>query len=84
MAGLRLPLPVETTTVKEVVTQGTVPVFRAYAVGGRPVAVLSAGQTLRVTGQSPNQRWWRVACPNNLAGECWVSAAPELTKPKTP
>jgi hypothetical protein len=84
VAGLRLPLPVETTTIKEVVTQGTVPVFRAYAMGGRPVAVLSAGQTLRVTGQSPNQRWWRVACPNDLAGDCWVSAAADMTKPKMP
>ena len=84
VAGLRLPLPVEATRVTEVITQGTVPVFRFYSVGGRPVAVLSAGQTLRVTGQSPNQRWWRVACPENLAGECWVSAAAELTKPTAP
>ena len=58
MAGLRLPLPVEATVVKAVVTQGTVPVFRYYSVGGRPVAVLASGQTLQVTGQSPNQRWW--------------------------
>ena len=84
VAGLRLPLPVEATRVTEVVTQGTVPVFRFYSVGGRPVAVLSAGQTLQVTGQSPNQRWWRVVCPDNLAGACWVSAAADLTKPTVP
>ena len=84
VAGLRLPPPVQTTTVTEVVTQGTVPVFRAYSLGGRPVAVLPVGRTLQVTGQSPNQRWWRVACPNNLAGDCWVSAAADMTKPKTP
>ncbi len=84
VAGLRLPLPVKTATVKDVVSQGTVPVFRAYAVGGRPVAVLEVGKTLRVTGQSPNQRWWRVACPGNLAGDCWVSADPALTRPRTP
>jgi hypothetical protein len=84
VAGLRLPLPAEATAVKAVVTQGTVPLLRFYAVGGRPVAVLSAGKTLQVTGQSPNQRWWRVACPNDLTGECWVSAGPALTRPRTP
>ena len=88
MAGLRLPLPVQDTTVKEVVTQAGMPVpaplFRFYAVGSNPVAELPPAQTLQVTGQSPNQRWWRVVCPDDKPGECWVSADPKVTQPKTP
>ena len=88
LAGLRLPLPVATTSVSAVVTQAglpvPVPLFRVYAVGSTPVAELPPGQTLQVTGQSPNGQWWRVVCPDDQLGECWVSADPTRTTPTTP
>lgn len=88
MANLRLPLPVQESSVKEVVTQAglpvPVPLFRFYGVGSNPVVEIPAGQTLQVTGQSPNAQWYRVVCPDDKTGECWVSADPKRTQPKTP
>jgi LysM repeat protein len=48
-----------------------------YAIIGR----VFAGMTARVTGVSQNGGWWRVLCPNDSAGSCWVSADPSLTRP---
>jgi LysM repeat protein len=39
------------------------------------------GMTARVTGVSQNGGWWRVICPNDTVGSCWVSADPSLTRP---
>ncbi|HET7090406.1 MAG TPA: LysM peptidoglycan-binding domain-containing protein [Anaerolineae bacterium] len=43
-----------------------------------------AGQIAGVTGVSGNGQWWRVICPDNTVGNCWVSADPSLTQPTTP
>ncbi|MDQ3705394.1 MAG: hypothetical protein M3437_09275 [Chloroflexota bacterium] len=83
-ANLKLPLPVLETDVKQVVTLASVPMFRYYGNGSNPVAEVPAGQTLDVTGRSPDDRAWRVTCPGELTGECWVSAHPKLTQPVTP
>jgi uncharacterized protein YraI/LysM repeat protein len=48
-----------------------------YAIIGR----LSEGQTARVTGISQDKGWWRVLCPDDRAGSCWVSADSRLTRP---
>ena len=45
------------------------------------IGYIAAGQTAKVTGVSANGYWWRVICPNNTVGSCWVSADPTLTKP---
>jgi len=39
------------------------------------------GMTARVTGISADGRWWRVICPNDTVGSCWVSADQSLTRP---
>lgn len=48
-----------------------------HAIIGR----LYEGQTARVTGISHDERWWRVICPDDTVGSCWVSADPNLTRP---
>lgn len=48
-----------------------------YAIVGR----VFAGMTARVTGTSGDGRWWRVLCPDDSVGSCWVSADPTLTRP---
>ncbi len=42
-----------------------------------------AGQIAKVTGMSSNGQWWRVICPDNTVGNCWVSADPGLRQPTT-
>ncbi len=45
------------------------------------ISFLAEGQTAKVTGVSADGNWWRVICPDNSIGSCWVSAARHLTRP---
>ena len=40
-----------------------------------------AGQTAKVTGVSGNGLWWRVICPDNTTGNCWITAGSQYTRP---
>ena len=84
VTALKLPLPVLETPVQQVVTLARVPLFRFYGNGSNPVAEAPAGQTLMVSGRSPGDAAWRVECPGDVTGECWVSAHPKLTRPSVP
>jgi uncharacterized protein YgiM (DUF1202 family) len=48
------------------------------------ISKLFAGQIAKVTGISANGQWWRVMCPDDTIGNCWVSASPRYTEPTTP
>jgi uncharacterized protein YraI len=45
------------------------------------IGLIAAGQTVKVTGVNVNGSWWRVICPDDKVGSCWVSADRSLTKP---
>jgi hypothetical protein len=42
------------------------------------------GQIALVTGVSADGGWWRVICPDDTVGSCWVSADPQLMLPTAP
>ena len=42
------------------------------------------GQVAWVTGVSIDGAWWRVICPDDTVGNCWLPANLELTLPTTP
>ncbi len=75
--------PVVVSTTEFVQAQVDVPVFDAPNAGAREIGMVAGGQTARVTGASPDGAWWRVICPDDTVGECWVSAAPDMTAPAT-
>jgi uncharacterized protein YraI len=45
------------------------------------IGSIATGQTAKVTGVSADGNWWRVICPDNSIGGCWVSADTNLTRP---
>ncbi len=45
------------------------------------VGSVASGQTAKVTGVSSDNNWWRVICPDDTVGDCWVTADPALTQP---
>lgn len=45
---------------------------------------IAAGQQVLVTGINPDNAWWRVACPDNTAGSCWITADSRLTEAIAP
>ena len=45
------------------------------------VGLFSEGQTAQVTGISRDKAWWRVTCPDDIRGNCWITANEEYTQP---
>lgn len=77
--------PVDTnvypTQVKYVLAQKDVRMRSGPGTQFNVIGWVAAGQTARVTGVNSNGSWWRVICPDDSTGSCWVSADPSLTKP---
>lgn len=77
--------PVDTnaypTDVKFVMAQQDVRLRSGPGTQFRILGFIAEGQTAKVTGVSADRNWWRVICPDNSTGSCWVSAARNLTQP---
>lgn len=76
--------PVVETETEYVSAQVDVPIYDAPRADGNEIGLIAGGQMALVTGASPDGAWWRVICPDDTVGDCWVSAAPELTVPASP
>lgn len=48
------------------------------------VETIAAGQQALVTGVSRDSTWWRVICPDDTVGNCWVSGDLRITQPIAP
>lgn len=83
-----LPAPqqgdVRDTSVEYVMAQADVNIRSGPAGSFAVIGQLFAGQIARVTGVSADGAWWRVICPDDSVGSCWVSADPNLTQPTQP
>ena len=42
---------------------------------------VAGGQMAKVTGTSSDGNWWRVICPDDTIGSCWVTAGSQYTQP---
>jgi len=80
-----VPPPVDTnaypTNVKYVMALQDVRMRSGPGLHFSVISFLAEGQTAKVTGISADGNWWRVICPDNSVGSCWVSAAGHLTRP---
>lgn len=76
--------PVVETDTGYVLAQVDVPVTNAPLPDSAEIGLIAGGQTARVTGASPDGAWWRVICPDDTVGDCWVPADPAMTVPTTP
>lgn len=91
-AGQRLVIPSGTTTGPQVVATdvqfvmalANVNMRRGPGFGYSVMGQVAEGMTAKVTGKSTDSQWWRVICPDDTVGNCWVSANPRLTQPTTP
>ncbi|HSL45910.1 MAG TPA: SH3 domain-containing protein [Anaerolineales bacterium] len=81
------PLPdtsVYPTDVQYVMAQQDLTIYSGPSNQFSSVGYIAAGQTARVTGVNADRSWWRVICPDNSMGSCWVSADRKFTKPADP
>jgi hypothetical protein len=76
--------PVVETPTGYILAQVDVPILNAPLSDSAEIGLIAGGQMARVTGASPDGAWWRVMCPDDTEGDCWVSADPALTVPTTP
>jgi inhibitor of cysteine peptidase len=72
---------VSPTDVKFVLAQQDVSIYGGPGTQFSVIGNIAAGQTAKVTGVSSENNWWRVMCPDDTVGDCWVSADPALTQP---
>jgi hypothetical protein len=72
------------SAVTHVLALVTTPIYTAQDPSSIVVGALAAGTVVRVTGKDPIGLWWRIVCPDNTVGDCWVSADPTVTQPTTP
>jgi hypothetical protein len=69
------------TDVEFVMAQVDVTMYAAPGGNAAVIGKVFDGQTARVTGVSADGGWWRVICPDDTVGDCWISADPGLTQP---
>ena len=69
------------TDVKFVLAQQEVSIYGGPGTQYSVVGSVASGQTAKVTGVSSDNNWWRVICPDDTVGDCWVTADPALTQP---
>lgn len=69
------------TDVEYVLAQQDVQIYGGPGTQYSIVGSVASGQTAKVTGINADGNWWRVICPDNSIGDCWVSADPAFTQP---
>jgi len=74
----------EATPVQLVDTLETVNLRQGPGEQFEVMETIAAGQQVRVTGVSRDSTWWRVICPDDTVGHCWISADAALTRPVVP
>ncbi len=80
------PLPPgdpQPTSVKYIQAQQDVQIYGGPATQYNVLGSLAAGQIAKVTGVSADGKWWRVICPDDTVGSCWVMARSGYTQPTT-
>ena len=85
------PLPIDpidtdtyATSVQYVMALQDVTIFNGPGSAAAVVGQVFNGQIAKVIGTSIYGDWWRITCPENASGSCWVSGNPALTQPTTP
>lgn len=80
-ASFVLPESHQPTSVQFVMAQRDVTIFNGPGTQYSPIGAIASGQTAKVTGISADGNWWRVMCPDDTVGSCWISANPADTQP---
>jgi uncharacterized protein YraI len=80
-ASFQLPEPVLPTDVTYVMAQQDISIYSGPSTQASLIGSVAGGQIAKVTGVSADGKWWRVLCPDNSVGSCWVLADPSFTRP---
>jgi hypothetical protein len=67
------------TSVQYVIADENATIHDGPGSGYAVIGEVASGQIAKVTGTNVNGSWWRIVCPDDTVGSCWVSAS--LTQP---
>lgn len=73
---------VSTTSVEYIQALSDLNIRSGPGTGYSIVGYLAGGQYAKVTGVHSASGWWRVICPDNTIGSCWVTGSPQFSKPE--
>jgi Tol biopolymer transport system component len=76
-----IPVRVADTSVAYVLAMQDVPMFSGDDDSYEQIGTIFGGQTALVTGQSLETNWWRVICPDDTIGDCWLTDDTAYTVP---
>jgi hypothetical protein len=71
-------IPVLQTNVTLIQAAADVKIYAGPGTEYEAIGDVFAGQAAKVTGISADGNWWRVICPDDSEGSCWVSGDPKL------
>ncbi len=74
-------IPVLETNVTLVQAVQDVKIHEGPSADYKAIGDVFAGNQAKVTGISADGAWWRVICPDDTEGSCWVSGDMKLTTP---
>ena len=74
----------EATPVNHLLTKAEVNIRKGPGEQFDTIERIAAGQQAFVTGVNNSSAWWRVVCPDNSAGNCWVTGDSTYTEPVAP
>jgi hypothetical protein len=83
-AGELLQQWAEATPVRHITTSAEVNIRKGPSEQFDVIEKIAAGQQALVTGVNRDSTWWRVVCPDNTAGNCWVTGDAQYTRPVAP
>lgn len=69
------------TSVKYILAKQDVSIRSGPGTQYSVIGSVASGQIAKVTGVSADGNWWRVICPDDTVGSCWVSANSSDTQP---
>ena len=72
---------VDETSVEFVLAVQDVPMYDGPGLTYQQIGIIFDGQIAKVTGQDSASGWWRIICPDDTVGSCWVTADSTYTQP---
>ncbi|MDX1409328.1 MAG: NBR1-Ig-like domain-containing protein, partial [Saprospiraceae bacterium] len=74
-------MTVVNTSVQYVMAQTDLNIRSGPGTNYQVIGWLAEGQIAKVTGISSDSGWWRVICPDDTVGSCWLSAHTRYSQP---
>lgn len=78
------PIAVSNTAVQYILALTDVTIHSGPTFDDAVIGTIFDGQIAKITGANEPTGWWRVMCPDDTVGSCWVPSDTKITTPTQP